>query len=81
MTWYQYGERMGFKDLSELEKKLHEYIKNNDFETKKWSTPDAAMRLGVDEKEIYKALANLSKHVKNNIYIHYSDGGLRISAE
>ena len=49
--------------------------------TKKWSTPDAARKMGVSEDEIYKSLSNLAKHIKDNIWIYYEDGGLRIVAE
>ena len=72
---------MAEEDLSELDKRLYAYIKLNDFETKKWSTLDAARSLGVEESEIYESLANLSKHLKDKVWIHYKDGGLRISAE
>lgn len=67
--------------MSELDKRLYEYIKLNDFETNKWSTFDAARSLGVEEKEIYESLANLTKHMKDKIWIYYKDGGLRIAAE
>ena len=72
---------MGFDDLSDFEKRLHAYIKGNDFETKKWNSKEAAEHFGVDTKDIYEALSNMSKHIRDNIYIHYKDGGLRISVE
>ncbi len=72
---------MGMEDLTELDKRLYEYIKQNDFESKKWSTPEAAQKLGVPEEEIYKSLANLAKHLKDKVYIYYKDGGIRIAAE
>ena len=72
---------MGMEDLTELDRRLYEYIKQNDFESKKWSTPDAAQKLGVSEEEIYKSLANLAKHLKDKVYIYYKDGGIRIAAE
>ncbi len=72
---------MGLDDLSEFEKRLYEYVKSKDFETVKWSTPEAAMLLGVDEKTIYEALSNLQKHMKGRVYIYYRDGGLRVAAE
>jgi len=72
---------MGLEDLTELDKKLYEYIKNGDFVSKKWSTPEAAKRLGVKEEDIYQSLSNLAKHIKDRIEINYRDGGLRIIAE
>ncbi len=72
---------MGFNDLSEVEMRLFEYIKDGDFEGKKWSSKDAAEQMGIELEDIYLALSNMSKHIRDNIYIHYKDGGLRISAE
>lgn len=72
---------MAQENLSELDKRLYQYIKLNDFETNKWSTPDAAKSLGVEENEIFESLANLSKHLKDKIWIYYKDGGLRIASE
>ena len=72
---------MALENLTELDRRLYEYIKLNDFERNKWSTPDAARSLGVEESEIYESLANLTKHIKDKIWIYYKDGGLRIVAE
>ena len=72
---------MAQENLTELDMRLYQYIKLNDFETNKWSTPDAARSLGVEESEIYESLANLSKHMKDKVWIYYKDGGLRIQAE
>jgi predicted transcriptional regulator len=72
---------MAEENLSELDIRLYEYIKLNDFENNKWSTPDAAKSLGVEESAIYESLANLTKHLKDKIWIYYKDGGLRIAAE
>lgn len=72
---------MGFDELSEFEKRLYEYIKAGDFEERKWSSKEAAEKLGADPDDVYQALSNMSKHIKDNIYIHYKNGGLRISAE
>jgi predicted transcriptional regulator len=69
------------EDLSELDIRLYQYIKLNDFETNKWSTPEAAKSLGVDESEVYDSLASLSKHMKDKVWIYYKDGGLRIASE
>ena len=72
---------MGFDDLTDFERRLYEYIRDGDFETRKWNSKEVATHLGVDIDLIYKSLSNLSKHIRDNIYIHYKDGGLRISAE
>ncbi len=72
---------MSFENLTDLEIRLYEYIKQNDFQSKKWSTVEAARALHSSEDEIYKALSNLSKEIKDNIWIYYKDGGIRIVAE
>lgn len=72
---------MAEENLRELDMRVYQYIKLNDFETNKWSTSEAAKSLGVDESEIYESLANLSKHMKDKVWIYYKDGGLRIAAE
>ena len=72
---------MGVEDLTELDKRLYEYIKNNDFITNKWSSPDAAKALDVNEEEIYQSLSHLATFIKDKIQIDYRDGGLRISVE
>jgi predicted transcriptional regulator len=72
---------MAQENLSDLDRRLYEYIKLNDFETNKWSTVDAAKSLGVEESAIYDSLANLSKNLKDKVWIYYKDGGLRIAAE
>ena len=72
---------MAWEDLSDFEKRLFEYIRANDFESRKWSTPDTASRFNVSEDEIYKGLANLTKQIKDRIWIYYKDGGVRIVAE
>jgi len=71
---------MAFTDLSENDRKVYEYIKNNDFESVPWSTAKAAKALGLKKDEVYESLSNLSKYIKNNIFIHYHDGAIRISA-
>jgi hypothetical protein len=72
---------MGYEDLSDLDKKLYEYIKMGDFQTNKWSTPEAAKKLGVTEDAVYESLVNLAKHIKDNIWIYYEDGAIRVVAE
>ena len=72
---------MSFENLTKLEMNLYEYIKRNDFQNRKWSTKEAANALHTSDDEVYKALSNLSKEIKDNIWIYYEDGGIRIVAE
>jgi hypothetical protein len=72
---------MGFDDLTDNDMKLYEYIKAGDFQSVKWSTPDAARKLGMSEDDVYQSLHNLAKHVKNNIQIYYENGSIRVVAE
>ena len=60
---------------------MYEYIKAGDYQTKKWSTPAAARSIGISEDDVYQSMSNLTKHVKDNIWIYYKDGGLRVVAE
>jgi hypothetical protein len=78
---YSDGATMAEEGLTELDRRVYEYIKLNDFDTNKWSTPEAARSLGVDESAIYESLANLTKYMKDKVWIYYKDGGLRIQAE
>lgn len=72
---------MATEELTKLDLRLMAYIKKGDFETKKWSTAEAARALGVTNTDIYKSLHNIAKNARDRIYIHYKDGGIRISAE
>ena len=73
---------MGEEDqLTDADRKLFEYLRSGDFETNPWSTPAAAKALGMEERQVYESLSNLSKHMKGRFYIHYKDGALRIQAE
>ena len=72
---------MPYENLSDFERRLLEFIKENDFQTKKWSTREAARILHCTEDDVYNGLAKLSKEVKDNIWIYYEDGGIRIVAE
>lgn len=72
---------MAMDDLTDNDLKVYEYMKTYDFETYPWSTPDASEYLGMTEDEVYDSIANIAKHIKDNVWIHYKDGGLRISAE
>ncbi|MEM2869272.1 MAG: hypothetical protein QW379_02465 [Thermoplasmata archaeon] len=72
---------MGEEELTEAERRVFDYIRTRDFESKPWSTPEAARALGMEERAIYEALSNLAKHMKGRFYIYYKDGGFRIQAE
>ncbi len=72
---------MAVEDLDQLERRLFEWIKKSDFETVGWSSQRAAEAFDVSETEVLEALAALTAKIPNNIYVHYSDGAIRISAE
>jgi len=64
--------------ITDFDKKLFEFIKQGDYEADPWSTPKAAEKLGVKEKEIYESLCRMQKLMKGQIYIYYRNGALRI---
>ncbi|MEM4729494.1 MAG: hypothetical protein QXH42_07030 [Thermoplasmata archaeon] len=72
---------MGEEELTEAERRVFDYIRTRDFESKPWSTLEAARALGMEERAVYEALSNLAKHMKGRFYIYYKDGGLHIQAE
>lgn len=72
---------MGEEELTDADRKLFDYIRSGDFQARPWSTPEAAKATGLEEKQVYESLSNLSKHMKGRIYIYYKEGALRIQAE
>ncbi|HJM19889.1 MAG TPA: hypothetical protein QF802_05485 [Candidatus Thalassarchaeaceae archaeon] len=72
---------MAVEDLNKLERRLYEWIKKSDFETVPWSSQRAADAFDVSEDEILEALAALTSKIPHNIYVHYNDGAIRVSAE
>ena len=72
---------MADDEFSELELRLYEYLKSNDFVTKKWSTPTAAASLNVPEEAIYQSLSDLAFKMREKVWIYYRDGGIRVVAE
>ena len=72
---------MAMKDLTPFEVELYEYIKASDFESKPWVTRDAARKFGRSEEEMYKALSELTKKIRDNIWIYYESGELHVVAE
>ena len=75
------GRDMGFADLTEFETRLFEWIRQSDFEEVAWKANRAAKAFKVSVDEINAALAALTSKVPHNIYVHYEDGAIRISAE
>jgi hypothetical protein len=72
---------LAFKDLTPAEMKVYEYVRDNDFESKPWITASAARALNMSEDDVYKALSELTKKIRDNIWIHYDSGELHISAD
>ena len=72
---------MTFEDLTETDIKVYEYIKEHDFENYPWNTEQASEYLDIPVDDVYESLHNLAKHIRDNIWIHYSEGHIRISAD
>ena len=72
---------MAFADLTEFETRLFEWIRQPDVEEVAWKANRAAKAVKVSVEEINDALAALTSKVPHNIYVHYEDGAIRISAE
>ena len=71
---------MALSDLDTYDLKVYEYLKDNDFVEKAWSTKKAAKALKMKEDDVYESLSNLAEYMRNNIHIHYKDGSIRIGA-
>ena len=69
------------EELTELEARIFEWIRQSDFETVAWSTPKAAKSFKVKEEEVYQAVAALTRKVPNRIQVFYKQGSLHIAAE
>ena len=72
---------MAFEDLTEFETRLFEWIGQSDFEEVPWKAARAAKAFKVTKEEVNEALAALTSKIPHNIYVHYEDGAIRISAE
>lgn len=72
---------MAMKDLTAFENRLYQYILANDYESRPWATPKVARELGTTEEEVYRALSELTKKIKDNIWIFYRNGSLHVVAE
>jgi hypothetical protein len=69
------------EELTELEARIFEWIRQSDFETVAWSTPKAAKSFKVNEEEVYQAVAALTRKVPDRIQVFYKHGSLHIAAE
>jgi len=69
------------EELSDLENRLFEWIKQSEFETVAWSSKNAAKAFKVKEEEIYESLAALTKKVPDRIQLFYKEGNLHVAAE
>ena len=68
-------------ELTELEMRVFEWIRQSDFESIAWSTPKAAKSFGVTQNVIYETIASLTKKVPSKIQVFYKDGNLHIAAD
>ncbi|MGA1820380.1 MAG: hypothetical protein ACMUHU_05155 [Thermoplasmatota archaeon] len=72
---------MAMKDLTDLEMRVYQYVRDNDFGNYPWVTRDAARDLRISEEDLYLALSELTKKIRDNIWIYYEDGSLRVVAD
>ena len=69
------------EDLTELEARLFEWIRQSDFDSMPWSTANSAKAFKVKKDEIYEAVAALTRKVPDRIQVFYKDGSVHIAAE
>ncbi|MEA3559406.1 MAG: hypothetical protein U9R75_09165 [Candidatus Thermoplasmatota archaeon] len=72
---------MAFKDMTDLETRVYEYIRDHDFGNYPWITREAARDMKTSEDDIYTALSELTKKIRDNIWIYYDKGELHIVAD
>ncbi|MEC7930487.1 MAG: hypothetical protein VX774_01970 [Candidatus Thermoplasmatota archaeon] len=72
---------MAYSDLSPADRKVYDYLRQNDFVAKPWSTAKAAKALKLKPAQVYESLSSIAHNMRSNIHIHYRDGALRIAAE
>ena len=75
------SDRMSMEDLTDFENRLLHWLAKSDFEEVAWSAKRAAKAFEVSVEEVNEAVAALTAKVPGNIYVHYEDGAVRISAE
>lgn len=69
------------EQLTELEARLFEWLRQSEFHLTPWSTEDAAKTFEVEDDDVYQAIASLTKKVPDRIQVFYKDGSLHIAAE
>ena len=72
---------MAYSDLSPADRKVYDYLRQNDFVAKPRSTKKAAKALKLKPAQVYESLSSIAHNMRSNIHIHYRDGALRIAAE
>ena len=75
------GSQNNSTEVTDLEARLFEWIRQSDFETVPWSTAKAAKAFKVKQDEIYEAVAALTKKMPKQIQVYYEEGNLHIAAE
>ena len=78
---YHHHQGIMADDLTELEARLFEWIRQSDFDTMPWSTASAAKAFKVKKDEIYEAVAALTRKVPERIQVFYKEGSVHIAAE
>ena len=68
------------EELTELEARLFEWIRQSDFETVAWSTAKAARSFKVKQDEVYEAVSALTRKVPDRIQVFYKNGAVHIAA-
>ena len=69
------------EDLTDLEARLFEWLRQSDFHLTPWSTEDAAKTFKVEDDAVYEAIASLTKKVPDRIQVFYKNGSQHIAVE
>ena len=65
--------------LNEKERRMWEYIQKTELEERPWKTPEVARDLDLTEDEAYETLSGLGRKLKEEMYIYYKDGYIRVA--
>lgn len=65
--------------LTEDERIVWELIQARNFEIEPWDTPKISEELRMDEDRVYEALAGVAKKLKDDVYIYYRGGAIRLA--
>ena len=65
--------------LTEDERIVWEHIQARNYEIEPWDTPKIAKELHMDEDRLYEALAGVAKKLKDDVYIYYRGGAIRLA--